>query len=203
MPIEVFFAREVVKKRTPRLRELAPATRRSRDTGSHNIGPIFLTTLYCFLDLIYFLGHPRSIPGRQGGTKSKWVINILVGRCLRVGGRASERWLPMTIIELGNLDRTLSSSQGRTSVDRWQNLIKFCSVAKRSHSPWSPKAKHIQSKNFSIAIWQPWAEPDLICSEKKELDEMRLKCHEPHPYLDVENWKSMRRNNLTLSSSEK
>ena len=35
--------------------------------------------------------------------------------------------------------------------------IKFCSVAKGSHSPLSQKAL-TQSKNFATAIWQPYRE---------------------------------------------
>ena len=40
--------------------------------------------------------------------------------------------------------------------------IKFCSEVYRSHSPESRRAKHIQSKNPAIAIWQPWFDVEMI-----------------------------------------
>ena len=64
-----------------------------------------------------------------------------------------------------------------SKVARWQNLIpsfpwivphalhpgtvqgkegiKFCIIAKRSHSPEARRAKHIRTNNLAIAIWQP------------------------------------------------
>ena len=60
----------MVKKVGPRLRELAPAARGSKDSGSCNLGPTFFTIPVHVLDVVWSGTDTKNVLTPQGDRKN-------------------------------------------------------------------------------------------------------------------------------------